>query len=133
MVCWASWIYGYIGNKYFGGVARNKTKGIQDYYQDSINALLKQVPNLIGINFKNCSFKDIKSTISGYVIYCDPPYRDTTKYVTEKFPYDEFYDWCREMSKNNIVLVSEYNMPSDFECIWSKEVNVGLDSNGVWR
>jgi hypothetical protein len=25
------------------------------------------------------------------------------------------------MSKNNIVLISEYNMPDDFECIWKKE------------
>lgn len=117
------------GNKYFGGVARNKTKGIQEYYKESIDCLLKQVPNLKGVIFKNCSFKEINKTISDYVIYCDPPYRDTTKYKTEKFPYDDFYDWCREMSKNNIVLISEYNMPDDFECIWSKEVNVGLDSN----
>lgn len=28
------------------------------------------------------------------------------------------------MSKDNIVLISEYNMPDDFECIWEKELKV---------
>ena len=69
--------------------------------------------------------------IKGYVIYCDPPYRGTTKYATKEFPYDEFYDWCREMSKDNIVLISEYNMPDDFECVWQKETKVNFDSNRV--
>ena len=65
----------------------------------------------------------------GYVIYCDPPYKDTTKYSTKGFPYEEFYDWCRVMSKNNIVLISEYSMPNDFKCIWKKESKVNFDSN----
>ena len=38
-------------------------------------------------------------------------------------------DGSRKMSKNNIVLISEYNMPSDFECIWSKETLANFDSN----
>lgn len=33
------------------------------------------------------------------------------------------------MSKDNIVLISEYNMPSDFECIWSKQVTTFVDYN----
>lgn len=28
------------------------------------------------------------------------------------------------MSKNNIVLVSEYNMPEMFKCVWEKEAQV---------
>ena len=30
---------------------------------------------------------------------------------------------------NNIVLISEYDMPDDFECIWSKKAKVNIDSN----
>lgn len=61
---------------------------------------------------------------------CDPPYRDTTKYATGNFDYDEFYAWCKEMAKTNIVLVSEYWMPDDvFRCIWSGEVKCTLDKN----
>nr|DAH38563.1 MAG TPA: hypothetical protein [Caudoviricetes sp.] len=33
------------------------------------------------------------------------------------------------MAKNNIVLVSEYNMPDDFECIWKKEIKTTLGNN----
>lgn len=33
------------------------------------------------------------------------------------------------MSDKNIVLVSEHNAPSDFECIWSQEVNRTIDNN----
>lgn len=32
------------------------------------------------------------------------------------------------MSKNNVVLISEYDMPSDFKCIWSKEVKTLLNN-----
>lgn len=34
------------------------------------------------------------------------------------------------MAYNNIVLISEYNIDDDrFECIWSKNTNVMIDSN----
>ena len=36
-------------------------------------------------------------------IYCDPPYKQTTKYAVDKFDYNNFYDWCREVSKINIL------------------------------
>ena len=32
------------------------------------------------------------------------------------------------MAKYNTVLVSEYNMPSDFKCIWEKETIRGINS-----
>jgi len=66
--------------------------------------------------------------LNNYVIYCDIPYYGTTKYK-DSFPYEEFYNWCVDVSKNNIVLISEYHMPEDkFECIWIKEVKTTLGS-----
>ena len=130
------WYVGFVGflcsfgAKFFGGYARGKDgKGNpRNYARESFDNLKKQHPNLKNIIFKNCSFQDVNN-ISGYVIYCDPPYKGTTKYKTDPFPYDEYYDWCRKMSKNNIVLCSEYNMPYDFECIWSKETKANFDCN----
>ena len=43
--------------------------------------------------------------------------------------YEEFYDFVRELSENNVVIVSEYDMPEDFEIIWEKEVKTNLDNN----
>ena len=115
------------GAKWFDTFRRDK-QGKRNYAHEAYRNVMKQAPNLKGIKFNCCDFRTIKN-ISGFVIYCDPPYRDVAKYSTGEFPYDEFYDWCREMSKNNIVLVSEYNMPDDFECIWDKEYKCLLYSS----
>lgn len=133
------WYVGFVGflcsfgSKFFGGYARGKNNNgnPRNYARESFDNLQKQSPNLKGIKFKHCSFQDINTDISNYVIYCDPPYRGTTKYKTDPFPYDEYYDWCRKMSKNNIVLCSEYWMPDDFKCIWSKETKANFDSNRI--
>lgn len=131
------WFVGLVGfcasynGKWFGGYANGvKTKigTIRNYTDEAIRNLVSQSKNLSGIRFDCRDFRTISSEeFSGYVIYCDPPYRDTTKYSTNEFPYDEFYDWCREMSKLNAVFVSEYNMPDDFECVWQKELTTTLD------
>ena len=134
------WYVGMVGfcatfsAKWFGGYARSfKADGVtpRDQFNESIRNVEKQRVNLQGIHFYNKSFLDLpKDKIKGYVIYCDIPYKGTLKYATNDFPYDEFYDWCIEMSANNTVLISEYNMPEDrFKCVWSKEHSVNLDSN----
>ena len=119
------------GAKYFGGYARNsKADNSGKWSAGAIRNLEKQRKNLKDVQFLWYNFQDVhEDYFKGCVIYCDPPYRNTTKYATENFPYEEFWNWCRRASKNNIVLISEYDAPSDFECIWSKEVNTLLDSN----
>lgn len=115
--------------KWFGGYANNvKTKqGIRNYTDESIRNLKKQSKNLKNIKFKCCSYSDIPTTLKGYTIYCDPPYKDTYNYSIKQFDYKEFYIWCRKMAKNNTVLVSEYSMPEDFICIWSDNLICTLD------
>lgn len=131
---WYLGLVGFLGSfgaKYFGGYARhNKDDNTEAIQKGSIKNLKKQYDNLKDVSFINCNFLDLpKDKIKNYVIYCDIPYRGTTKYKTENFPYDEFYQWCKNMSVHNIVLISEYNMPDDFDCIWSKETKVNFDSN----
>ena len=113
------------GGRYFESYARDK-QGNRNIPNERIRNLIKQSPNLKDIQFTCCNFRNIKPTIKNFVIYCDIPYKNSTKYKVDGFPYDEFYDWCRQMAKNNIVLVSEYNMPDDFECIWQKEIKTSL-------
>lgn len=118
------------GCKFWGGyMAAQKGETSGERTKSYFKSLKRQSELLKDVKFKHCSFQDINTNISDYVIYCDPPYKGTTKYKTEDFPYDEYYDWCRKMSKNNIVLCSEYWMPEDFECIWSKETKANFDSN----
>lgn len=127
---------GSFGAKYFGGFARryNKDGTLFDVPRQAINSLRRQSKNdnFKNIKFIHMDFRELpKDKIKGYVIYCDPPYKNTTQYdkkIVGEFPYDEFYEWAREMSKSNIVLISEYSMPDDFECIWQKELKTSLGS-----
>ena len=131
------WYVGLVGfcasynGKWWGGYANSvttKTGTVRNYTDEAIRNIIRQAPNLKDITFECKSFEDYNN-IKNYVIYCDPPYRATTQYATGSFPYDTFYSWCKDMSKDNIVLISEYAMPDDFECIWSKELKCTLDKN----
>ncbi len=119
------------GAKYFGGYARDsKADNSGKWSAGAIRNLKNQVNNLKDVTFKNIRFQDLPlDKIRGYVIYCDIPYRGTTKYATDSFPYEEFYDWVKAACVNNTVLVSEYSMPDEFTCIWQKETKTLLDCN----
>lgn len=136
------WYQGLVGftasfsARYFNTYARSfKSDGVtrRDMSNEAIRNIEKQREKLVGIKFDCMSFLDVDiSKINGYVIYCDPPYRGKEKYYEKNktgFPYKEFDEWCRELSKNNIVLISEYNMPDDFECVWQKDYKVGNSPN----
>ena len=62
------------------------------------------------------------------MIYCDPPYENTTSYKTGSFDHPKFWDWCRKMSEKNLVFVSEYKAPDDFICVWEGEVKTNFAS-----
>jgi site-specific DNA-adenine methylase len=75
--------------------------------------------------------------LEGYVIYCDPPYQDAACRYTDKkgqkrnFDNDEFWEWVRLMSTNNIVLVSEYSAPDDFIKLFEKKHSVTVAGKDV--
>ena len=132
------WYIGLVGfcstfsGKFFGGYARsNKKDGTpRDMSNEAIRNLIKQSKKLKDIKFNCCSYENINKEIEGFLIYCDPPYRDTTKYNQNDFNYEDFYDWCINMNKKNIVIISEYYMPEDkFKCIWNKDIKIMIDSN----
>lgn len=119
------------GGKWWDGYPKGfKNNGItpRDIPNETIRNLIKQSPKLKGIEFWTLNYNDI-TIAENTVIYCDPPYKNTTKYSATNFDYNKFYEWVRMMSKNNIVLISEYNMPDDFECIWEQELICTLDKN----
>lgn len=118
--------------KWFGGYAgkvKTKIGTIRNYYDEAVRNLLKQKDSIVDINFVHKDFLELdEDDISGYVVYCDPPYEGTTKY-RDDFPHERYWEWVRYMSKHNIVLCSEYNAPNDFECIYTKELTTTLDKN----
>ena len=131
------YLTGYIGiacsysGKWFGGFAGKveTKKGIRDYQNEAFENLKKQLPNIKGIDFRHSSYWDLEIPTNS-IIYCDPPYENTTSYK-DSFNHAEFWEWCRYMSKQgHTVFVSEYNAPDDFVCLWEKEVKSSLSANG---
>jgi DNA adenine methylase len=117
--------------KWFGGFAGQvETRGgLRDYQKEAYFNLLNQLPKIKGVIFKNCSYNELEIPDNS-IIYCDPPYENTTKYK-DSFNHKAFWEWCRVMSKKgHKVFVSEYNAPDDFDCIWEMEVKSSLSTNG---
>lgn len=59
-----------------------------------------------------CGNYDQYDDIIGYLIFCDPPYEKTSYYFDEnnrsrKFDSLSFWEWCRKMSENNVIVVNE--------------------------
>ena len=69
------------GAKYFGGYARDsRDDNSGKWSAGAIRNLKKQSPNLHNIKFINSSFMDLPiDNLKNYVIYCDIPYKGTTK------------------------------------------------------
>jgi DNA adenine methylase len=129
------WYIGYVGficsfrGKYFGGFAGEYTElktGKQRNYQKQMsNNILKQYANIKNVVLHNVEYNDLIIPENS-VIYCDPPYANTTKY-SDKFDSNDFWQWCRDkINEKHKMYVSEYNAPDDFVCIWSKDINSNL-------
>lgn len=130
-------VVGYTGiccsycGKWFGGYAATITeKGrMRDYRVEAWNNTTKQLKSLAGLSVRSGSYESFEST-NPCVIYCDPPYRETTGYK-DSFDSDKFFDWVRaQVEKGHIVLISEYSAPDDFVELWVKPVKSSLSANG---
>lgn len=117
--------------KYFGGFAGKvvtKSGIIRNYQEEAVRALKKQVSAMRDVVFEHKSVFDL-SFENPCTIYCDPPYLGTTGYK-DKFDHARFYDWCRDRKKEgHSIFISEYQMPDDFTCVWSKDVNSSMDKD----
>lgn len=131
------WYVGFVGfcasygGRFFEGFPRSVINGkIRDCTNEMIRNIINQIKNFkyfqetkfisndyLDLDFENC------------VIYCDAPYKGTKNYknkVVGVFDYNKYYDWLLKQKEKNIVLVSEYDMPKEFTCIWEKQVRVHL-------
>ena len=121
-----------------------KTKTYKDYNENNQKHLLniQQIPQIKQIerikqtdgyvNLTNRDYKDF-GELKGSILYLDPPYQNATdKYKTGNFDSVEFYDWAYTMSKNNIVIISSYEISDErFEPVLEfKNARSTLNSNG---
>lgn len=115
-------------SKFFDIFARNKNN--DNYALRGCNGLLLQKSLIQNINWQSGEYKDMDFPAPEHtIIYCDPPYSNTTDYGT-KFDHEAFYQWCRDKKAEGYhIYVSEYNMPDDFELMHTIEVSCDFSKN----
>lgn len=129
---WVGFMGSFNGRFFDGGYSgHNVTIGnrkTRDYISENINNTMTQIPKLKGVEWQNCNYWEMVIP-NNSLIYCDIPYKGTKQYLTSKnFDYQKFYEWCRQMKRNgHTIFVSEYEMPEDFNCVWSKQVTTAMN------
>lgn len=136
-VGWIGWMASFNGRFFSGGYsghnAVQKSGKERDYIKEQINNTMKQVPYLKGIEFHSGEYYNLEIPHNS-IVYCDIPYKGTKQYETSKdFDYEKFYQWCRENKYNYKIFISEYDMPSDFKCIWQKEVTNAMNPTKTYK
>jgi site-specific DNA-adenine methylase len=118
---------GYIGHQYsFGG---QWFKGYSPKFGNNKNSS-KASKNVSQISYElncvkfNCGSYEQYSNLKGFVIYCDPPYSNSHCKYTIDFDSKNFWDWCKEMSKYNIIFVSNYTAPSGVKTIFKTNYKI---------
>ena len=119
------------GAKYFGGYARNTRRGGDNFAARGRRTLLKKFGALKGVTFWHQNFMNL-NPLPGAVIYCDPPYANTTGYTTGAFDSAAFWEKVRSLSATNLVIVSEYVAPADFTEVAAFNTDLSIrGANGV--
>jgi DNA adenine methylase len=118
--------------------ARYRVKyGKIDFFRRSKDDLMrigeKIITNSDHITFHSQDYRNFNPM--NMVIYCDPPYlnnRLDTKYFND-FDTDKFWETMRIWSLNNLVIISEYEAPCDFECIYELPINTTFSGKSIIR
>ena len=126
------------GGKWWGGYAKDKRgddycgqakRGLlRNYAGNAKSTLAKDMSGLQSATFTCLDYHDVEIP-DGAVVYCDPPYANTTGYTVGQFDTNEFWHYMRQLSKRCDVYISEESAPDDFECVWSQELTRTLDFN----
>jgi DNA adenine methylase len=83
------------------------------------DSLLKKLNRFEDTHFFAANFLECYVPAYGCLIYCDPPYDDTTAYgAVPPFSTVKFWERVRWLEGHgHTVVVSEYQAPADFSCV----------------
>lgn len=115
--------------KYFGGYAGQDKRTTVSYATNAANSLGIKRAGLQDVVF-HCASYDLFNPV-GCLIYCDPPYANTTGYSgAGRFDTDKFWSVVRKWSDaGNTVLISEYTAPDWAVVAWEKPVKTEIRGN----
>lgn len=120
-------------NKLFGILTDGKNRSKRAYIDNKLITVVKDIyhTEYTGEMYDLTTTKGYILTFGNIKIHnCDPPYANTKSYNRKiNFDHNKFWQWVRDMSKDNIVLVSEESAPDDFDIIWEQEVTRSIRAN----
>ena len=124
----------YIGYQFsFGGqffMGYNGKYGNATSYKSVPEKVYRIARELKDVEFNVGSYTQF-SNLRNHVIYCDPPYANTKCTYSEKFDNNSFWNWVREMNKTNVIFISEYSAPDDFECVYENKKKIQTSAKRV--
>lgn len=116
------------GGSFFNGYINDPTNNDMTY-----SSLMRIAPKIQNVVFTNKNYIDFLQNFKfdpkkKYVIYLDPPYRNTSCQPWPEFDSNKFWNITRKLgSKKNItILVSEVSAPPDFKCIYKLNRRNGM-------
>lgn len=124
------------GGRYRGGYARGLDDNgrTRNYAEETRDSLVYSFHRMKDVIFSYGDVFSVPPPRKNMMIYCDPPYRDTTPFIgTGRFDHDLFYqtlipEWIQD---GHLVLVSGYDVPSGYNVVWSKERKVTVKKDNV--
>ena len=124
----------YIGHQFsFGGgyfMGYNGKYGNATSYKRVPEKVCRISNELKDVEFSTGTYTQF-SHLENYIIYCDPPYANTKCTYSEKFDSNSFWNWAREMNKTNVIFISEYSAPDDFECVYENKKKIQTSAKRV--
>jgi DNA adenine methylase len=116
------------GGMEFGSYAyRVEDSGaVTNYAGNARRKLLRSRATMDVVEFIHTDYRELEIETPS-VIYCDPPYVDTTGYKgvdDGAFDHEAFYAWCEELAGRGCrVFVSEFTRPDreNWPIVWSKK------------
>lgn len=119
------------GGKWFAGYAGFDKRNRRNYAQNSFNSLTRKINKFGDIcHFFAADFLTCHAPDANCLIYCDPPYENTTAYgAVPPFDHAKFWERVRWLEKRgHTVIVSEYQAPNDFSPVLEIITRTDMDT-----
>lgn len=99
-------------------------------YMQNYNSLTYKMNNLTNYTkFTSGQYYDVQLQY-GDIVYCDPPYANTSTPYVGTFDSVLFWQWVMDNRNKALFFISEYTAPDYVPCVWSKDTRLRSNVKG---
>lgn len=116
------------GGKWFGGCPRAENRS---FFDETRRSILRDVKKVGNVTFSRRDYRDAHVR-EGDVVYCDPPYVNTTGYKAGKFDTSEFWRVAQGwVDGGATVFVSEMTAPENWRIALEIDIRRGVTGKAM--